>query len=219
MVVRRTDLNNLHSAETLLGNKADQFESLAGQQAAGLGPPGTRHERGLDAVDVITHVDGIASIPRAFQGHFGNLVDAELLDVVHGKDVGLAFDHVWNRGTGHLPAANANLHEVLWIHVGQVGRVKIRRGVHAFVEILFLNVRMAVHVDDANVFGGDRCQSSDRRESNGMIALQSGLWSFFYGSDGRTRLEEELFHAFHMSLLELAIRTPRMIGIVPFDAM
>lgn len=48
--------------------------------------------------------------------------------------------------------------------------MEVGRGVHPFVEILLLNVGMSIDVDDANVFGGYRCQSSDGGETDGMVS-------------------------------------------------
>lgn len=51
----------------------------------------------------------------------------------------------------HLPATDADLHEVLGRHIGDVGGVEVRRGVHPLVEVGFLDVGVPVDVDDADV--------------------------------------------------------------------
>lgn len=56
----------------------------------------------------------------------------------------------------HLPSPDADLHEVLGGHVGDVGGVEVGRGVHPLVEVRLLDVGVAVHVDDADVLGRHR---------------------------------------------------------------
>lgn len=51
----------------------------------------------------------------------------------------------------HLPATDADLHEVLGRHVGDVGGVEVGCGVHPLIEVRLLDVGVAVHVDDADV--------------------------------------------------------------------
>lgn len=51
----------------------------------------------------------------------------------------------------HLPAADADLHQVFGGHVGDVGRVEVGRGVHPLVEVRLLDVGVAIDVDDADV--------------------------------------------------------------------
>lgn len=51
----------------------------------------------------------------------------------------------------YLPATDADLHQVFGGHVGDVGRVEVRRGVHPLVEVCLLDVGVAIDVDDANV--------------------------------------------------------------------
>ena len=45
--VLRARLDDLHPAEALGGDEADHLQGLAGQEAAGLGPPRPRHEARL----------------------------------------------------------------------------------------------------------------------------------------------------------------------------
>jgi hypothetical protein len=151
VVVRGTDLYDLHAAQSLLGDKPDQLQRLAGEEAAGLGPARAGHERRLDGIDVVAHVNGVAPVPRPLQRDLGDLVDAEGLDVVHGEDVRLALDHVGNGGAGDLPPPDADLYEILRVDVGQVRSVEVRRGVHPLVEVFLLNVGVTIDVDDADI--------------------------------------------------------------------
>ncbi len=171
VVVRGADLHDLHAAQSLRGDQPDELQRLAWEEAAGLGPARARHERRLDGIDVVAHVYGVAPVPRALERDLGDLVDAHGLDVVHGEDVRLAIDHVRHGRAGDLPPPDANLHEILRIHVGEVRGVEVRRGVHTLVEVLLLNVGVTIDVDDADVLGGDGCQTSDGGKSNRMIPV------------------------------------------------
>lgn len=44
---------------------------------------------------------------------------------------------------------------------------------HAFVEILLLNVGMTVDMNDANILTSDGRKTTDGRESNGMVAAKN----------------------------------------------
>ncbi len=68
--------------------------------------------------------------------------------------------------------------------------MEVRRGMHSFIEIFLLNVSMTIDVDDANVFGGYGCQSSDGGETNGVIAgvQLEGRESVLGESDGYVML-------------------------------
>lgn len=51
--------------------------------------------------------------------------------------------------------------------------MKVGSSMHAFVEILLLNVSMTVDMNDADVLASDGRQTSDRRESNGMVSAKN----------------------------------------------
>ena len=52
----------------------------------------------------------------------------------------------------HLPAADAELHQVFGRGVGHVGGVEPGAGVHALVQVGLLGVDVAIEVDDADFF-------------------------------------------------------------------
>ena len=52
------------------------------------------------------------------------------------------------------PAADADLHEVDRRHVGEIGCMEPRRCVHPLIEVLFLDVDVAVEMDNADALGG-----------------------------------------------------------------
>lgn len=56
--------------------------------------------------------------------------------------------------TFNLPAADANLDEILCRDVRDVGRVEVGGGVHPLVQVLLLDVGVTVDVDDTDVLGG-----------------------------------------------------------------
>ena len=62
-VVGRRDLDDLHAAEALSCDEADDFERFARQQATGLWRTGSRREAGIDGVDVERQIDGLAAFP------------------------------------------------------------------------------------------------------------------------------------------------------------
>mmetsp|Transcript_3591 Transcript_3591/g.6859 ORF Transcript_3591/g.6859 Transcript_3591/m.6859 type:complete len:246 (-) Transcript_3591:197-934(-) len=51
--------------------------------------------------------------------------------------------------------------------------MKVGRGMHAFIEILFLNIRVTVHVNDTNILAGHRRNATHGGETDGMIATQN----------------------------------------------
>mmetsp|Transcript_26889 Transcript_26889/g.75669 ORF Transcript_26889/g.75669 Transcript_26889/m.75669 type:complete len:274 (-) Transcript_26889:664-1485(-) len=60
--------------------------------------------------------------------------------------------------------------------------MEVRRCVHSLVQILLLNVSMAVHMDDANLLRCDTGNAPDSRESNGVITAQDD-WERAGGCD------------------------------------
>ena len=127
-----------------------QLQRLARQEAAGLRPAGAGHEAAIDRVDVERDVDRVGVLPGELERDLGGLLEADLLDVGDGEHVGVALARLLHAGARHLPAADAELHQIGRRHVGQVGRPVPGRGVHALVEILLLDVDVAVEMDDAD---------------------------------------------------------------------
>mmetsp|Transcript_18052 Transcript_18052/g.46653 ORF Transcript_18052/g.46653 Transcript_18052/m.46653 type:complete len:253 (-) Transcript_18052:101-859(-) len=150
-VVWRRNLDNLHAAQPLLGDEADKLERLAREQATRLGPARAGDEGCLKRINVVAQVHRIRAVPRAFERHLRNLVDAELLDVAHREHVGAPVHDLLNSWPRHLPAADTDLHEVERRDVGQVRRVEPGRRVHALVEVRFLNVGVPVDVDNSDL--------------------------------------------------------------------
>lgn len=56
----------------------------------------------------------------------------------------------------YLPSTNADLYQVLGRHVGDVRGVKVRGGVHPLVQVFFLDVSVAVHMDYTDILGSHR---------------------------------------------------------------
>lgn len=82
VIVGRADLDDFHTAQSFLGDQPDQLQGFAGQQAARFGPARARNERRFNRINVVTHVDRVATIPGALERHFGNLVDTVLFNTV-----------------------------------------------------------------------------------------------------------------------------------------
>ena len=73
---------------------------------------------------------------------------------------------------GHLPAADAELHQIGRRDVRQVGRPVPGRGVHALVEVLFLDVDVAVEMDDADALRGHVGDAAHAGKADRMVAAQ-----------------------------------------------
>mmetsp|Transcript_34144 Transcript_34144/g.74840 ORF Transcript_34144/g.74840 Transcript_34144/m.74840 type:complete len:251 (+) Transcript_34144:175-927(+) len=173
VIIRRTDFDDLHATQAFLGHEANQLEGFTGQEATGFRPPGARHKGRFDGINVIAHVDSVAPIPSSLERHFGDLINAKVLDVVHSENIGFTLNHIGNSRTGYLPPSNTDLDEILRIYVWQVGCMEIGSGMHAFVEILLLNVGMTVDMDNTNIFCSDGCQTPDGRKADRMIASKN----------------------------------------------
>ena len=99
--------------------------------------------------------------------------DAHLDAVGDGHDRRLALATHLDARARRLPAADADLHQVLGRDVGQVGGVEPRRGVHPLVQVGLLGVDVAVEVDDAEVAAvqvlGD---AAGGRVADGVVAAE-----------------------------------------------
>ena len=77
-----------------------------------------------------------------------------------------------HRWSGHLPPPDPDLHQVRRRDVRDVRSVEVRGGVHAFVQVLLLDIRMSIDVDDADLFRGARGDAPDRGEPDGVVAAK-----------------------------------------------
>ena len=135
MIVRRAHFDNLHATQALFRHKANQFEGFARQETTRLGPTSARHKGRFDGINIVAHVDGVTTIPGPFEGHLGDLVYPMLFNIVHGKDIRLALDHVGNSRARYLKHCVAvqdgqkdknNWHEKLQCNEVQVAKYKYR---------------------------------------------------------------------------------------------
>ena len=171
-VVGRRDLDHLQAAHAFRGDQAQELERLARQEAAGLGPAGAGHEAAIDGVDVEGDVDRVGVLPGQLQRDLGGLLQPHLLDVGDGQHVGVALSRLGHAVARHLPAADAELHEVGGRHVRQVGRPVPGRGVHALVQVLLLDVDVAVEMDDADALGRALGDAAHAGEADRVVAAQ-----------------------------------------------
>ena len=74
--------------------------------------------------------------------------------------------------------------------------MKVGSSMHAFVEILLLNVGMTVDMNDPDVLASDGRQTSDGRESNGMVSAKNNWHSTLRSNVGHSigYLVETLFN-------------------------
>src|SRR5436853_127697 len=78
----------------------------SGQEAAGLGPAGAGHEAGVDHVHVEAQIDGRGALPGNLQRRFGDLLDADPLDVADCDDRGPPTAADLDPGSRRLPASD-----------------------------------------------------------------------------------------------------------------
>jgi len=95
------------------------------------------------------------------------------LDVIHGKNVGFSLNHVGHCRSRHLPSANTNLHKILRLHIRQIGRMKVRSRVHAFVQVFFLYISVSIDMNNANVLGCNGGKSTNSGKANRMITSKN----------------------------------------------
>ena len=100
------------------------------------------------------------------------LLDAHLDAVGDGHDRRAALAADLHARPRRLPAADADLHEVLRGHVGDVRGVEPRRRVHALVEVGLLRVDVAVEVDDAELAVEVLRHAAHRRVADGVVAAE-----------------------------------------------
>ena len=97
-VVGRRHLDDLERRRRLrAATRPEDLQRLARQEAAGLRPAGAGHEAAVDAVDVEGDVDRVGVLPRELERDLGGLLEAELLDVADGQDIGLALARLRRR--------------------------------------------------------------------------------------------------------------------------
>jgi hypothetical protein len=95
-----------------------------GRKPPGSGQPVPGHERRVEAVDVEGQPDRLGAVPGHLERPLGGLLDAHLDAVGDGHDRGAALPADLDAGPGRLPAADADLHQVLRRHVGDVRGVE-----------------------------------------------------------------------------------------------
>jgi hypothetical protein len=88
---------------------------------------------------VVTQIHGVTTIPGSAR-HFLAIFSI-CTNIVHGKEIVLLsrFHHVGDGGARDLPSTDPNPHEILALMLQLVAWESVRR-VHAFVQILSLNV-------------------------------------------------------------------------------
>ena len=160
VVVGRRALDDLDAGQRAgVGDDLDELQDLARQEPARLGPAGAGHEGGVEAVDVEGQPDRVGAVPGHLERPLGGRLDAHLDAVGDGHDRRAALPADLHARPGRLPAADADLDQVLRRHVREVRGVEPRRGVHPLVEVGLLGVDVAVEVDDPEVAaarcGGD----------------------------------------------------------------
>src|SRR5258706_1892088 len=168
-VIGRADLDELHTGETFLGDKTDEFQHLPWQQAAGFGRTGPRCESNIDHIDIKAKEDGLAVPPCQLQRNFRGPFHTQPLDVTDGQDRRVALACDLHTGPRAIPATDADLDEVRSGHVGQLGGVEPWCRVHPLIHVPFLDVDVPVQVDDANLPVYVRSEATDIRVSNGVV--------------------------------------------------
>jgi hypothetical protein len=117
----------------------EQRQYFARKKATWLRPACSRHKGRIDA------------IPYHFQHLLGGILNAYFDTVGDGHDGRLPLPpHLYTR-SGCMPAADADLDEILGRHVGNIRRVKPGRSVPALVEIRLLRLHMPVKMEDVEL--------------------------------------------------------------------
>ena len=172
-VVGRRDLDHLQAADALgAATSPRSFSASRGRKPPGSGQPVPGTKPQSMAVDVEGDVDRVGVLPGEFERDLGGLLEADLLDVGDGQHVGAALARLLHAVARHLPAADAELHEVRRRDVRQVGRPVPGRRVHALVEVLFLDVDVAVEMDDADALRGALRDAAHAGKADRMVAAQ-----------------------------------------------
>src|SRR5262249_494620 len=186
-VVGRRDLDGLHAAQSLSGNGVNHLQRFSWQEAARLGRAGPRREARIDRVDIERQIDGLATLPGHFESDLGGLFGSVSVDIMHGQHAGAApLRHRGSRSVA-VPAADADLHEVLWVTVREPDVVHMTVitmggdgslvrspepgcGMHAFIHILFLDVDVAIDMDDADIAVDMRRDPTDIWKAETVVA-------------------------------------------------
>ena len=174
-----------------LATRRTACSASRGGQAAGFGGARARGEAGVDR-RYRTRGTPRPLLPRHLERDLHGLVDAQLLDVEHRDDRGVALVRRPRRRGGCRPAPDADLDEVRGRHVGEVGGMGPVGGVHAFVHGRDGGVDVAVEMDDAQSFRprawpalwrrGSRCcryspMMTGKAPASRMWEMAKSIWS------------------------------------------
>ena len=158
-----------------------------GNRPPGSGDPVPGAKPGSIEIDVEGQVDGLAAFPGHLEGNLRELLRAMLVEVMHGENARAA--PLGNGGARPVavPAADPDLHQVLWMAIGQADIVHMAvvamrgdaalmggpepgRRVHPLIHILLLDIDMAIDVDDADIAVDMRCDPPDIGKAEAVIA-------------------------------------------------
>src|SRR5262245_46458334 len=162
------DFDHLHAAQTLGGNGMNHLQGLTRQETARLRRSCPWGKTWIDRVDVVRQVNRLAAFPRHVEGDLCGLLRSMLLDVLHGEHARAApLGHCGSRPVT-VPAADADLNQVLRMAVRQANVVHVAviamggdralvrgpepgRRVHPLIHILLLDIDVAIDMDDADI--------------------------------------------------------------------
>ena len=165
----------------------DHLQSLARQEPAWLRRSSPRRETRIDRIDIEGEVNRLAAFPRHVEGDLGGLFRSVLLDVLHGEHARAAALGDRSARPVAVPAADADLHQVLRMAVRQAdvmhvaviamrGDRALMRGpepgsrVHPLVHILLLDIDVAVDMDDADIAVDMRRDPADIGKAEAVVA-------------------------------------------------
>jgi hypothetical protein len=102
-----------------------------------------------------------------------DLVDAELLHIGHRDDRSVALACNGYRVARNLPSADADLDEIAGRDIRQIGRMKPRRRMHPLVRVFFLNVCVAIEMNDADAPGSALRNAAHGWKADRVIAAEN----------------------------------------------